>query len=256
MDFQNIIFEKIKQNVGILMINRPESLNSLNIKTLQEVDTCLDYYGTDIRFLLIKGSGTKAFIAGADIKEMNSLSENDFCDFLKLGQSITLKIEAGNFMSIANVNGYALGGGFEIALACDFIFASENARFGFPEVKLGIIPGFGGNVRISRRVGLHIAKELVLSGRIFDSNQAKTFGFINGIISSEKMEQEVFSFIEQLSENSFHAMLTAKSLHNRLFYSDINLLLKDELMNCSQCFNAKDRTEGMNAFIEKRKPNF
>ena len=184
------------------------------------------------------------------------MSEVDFLNFLKLGQSITMKIEQGNFISVANVNGYALGGGFEIALACDFLFASENARFGFPEVKLGIIPGFGGNVRISRRVGLQIAKELVMSGKIYDSKQAKEFGFINRIIGTEKLEQEVLSFIDQLSENSFHAMMTAKQLHNQFFYSDISLLLKEELMKCSQCYNSEDRKEGMNAFIEKRKPVF
>lgn len=253
---KNLLFNQVDELTGIITINRPEVLNALNLETLNELYNHLNRIKNKIKVLIITGKGTKGFIAGADIKEMNTLSSDEFFDFLILGQRITNIIEDNNWISIAAVNGYALGGGAEIALSCDLIFASINAKIGLPEVKLGIIPGFGGTVRLSKKIPLNKAKEMIFKGDIINADQAFELGIVNRIFTSENLLEETLLNVKIIQKNSLHAVLAAKeSIHKcNLLGQDKNLVFERSL--CLDCFNNSERKEGMNAFIDKRTPNF
>jgi enoyl-CoA hydratase len=253
---KSIIFNQVDNQTGIVTINRPEVLNALNIQTLNELFDLLNQIREKIKVLIITGQGTKGFIAGADINEMNKLSSDEFSNFLMLGQKITNLIEDFHWISIAAVNGYALGGGAEIALACDLIFASKNAKFGFPEVKLGIIPGFGGTVRLGKKVPLNKAKALIFNGDFITADQAHELGIVNKTIATENLLEEVLMEVKIFHKNSIDAILAAKKSLHKCHLQEMEECQRIERSICLDCFNNEDRIEGMNAFLDKRTPNF
>jgi enoyl-CoA hydratase len=251
------LFEQ-KDKIGILKINRPKALNALNRELLQELCTLLEgeIRNKDIRVLIVTGEGEKAFIAGADIKEMQSLSNLEMLSFLHLGQKTTCLLEDMDMVTIAAVNGFALGGGLEIALACDFIYAAETSKMGFPEVSLGIIPGFGGTQRLSRAVGTRMAKELVCSGKMVDAMTAHQIGLVNKICKADALMEDASLTANKILQNGFTAALQAKQSIDRGYPLSLKDALALERNMCTVCFGTKDREEGMQAFIEKRKPKF
>ncbi|KPK74554.1 MAG: hypothetical protein AMJ79_13780 [Phycisphaerae bacterium SM23_30] len=243
--------------IGILKFNRPRALNALNGALLEELEEflCTGINAEPIRALVVTGEG-KAFIAGADIKEMQSFDREGIRRFCELGHRITHLLENLPMITIAAVNGFALGGGLEIALACDFIYASRDAKLGLPEVSLGVIPGFGGTQRLPRAVGARLAKELITTGRSLDAEEGLRVGLVNKAVEPEKLLEEAINTAEKILQNSFSAVTRAK----RSVHEGGGLLLEKALEVEREyfvdSFTTKDRAEGMAAFIEKRAPEF
>jgi len=255
--FETIEFSTL-DNIGTLTINRPTKLNALNIQVLRELKSCLlEIARLPIKGLIVTGEGEKAFIAGADIAEMKPMTTGEATAFSELGQQVTLSFEALPFPCIATVNGFALGGGFEMALSCDFIFASKNAVFGLPEVKLGLIPGFGGTQRLARIVGERRAKEIMFSGRLVTCEEAKTLGIVLEVFDDKKsLMTGVQIWLKFASGNSSYAIYRAKkTLQNGMSLPIVEGLEieRDEFGNI---FQTPDMIEGIAAFLEKRKANF
>lgn len=259
--YNTIRFEIVDQQIGIITINRPEKLNALNSEVLTELKLLLqDLKGCHfslVHGLILTGEGEKAFIAGADISEMNAYDSAQARKFAQLGQEVSLLFEDLQLTVIAAVNGFALGGGCEMACSADFIFATQNAIFAQPEVKLGLIPGFGGTQRLSRLIGRNKAKELIYSGRNFDSSEALALGLVNKVFEKkDDLMEYAKSFIKEISKNSLLAVsLSKKSINEG---SDIFLRegLNIELDRFSEVFNSFDMKEGTKAFLEKRRPEF
>ncbi len=256
MEFKHIIVEK-RDVVGIIKMNHPESLNALNIEALGEIRDAMTSLNTDedVKVLIFTGEG-KGFIAGADIKQMKDMNEDEAREFCNLGQKIFDIIENLDKPVIAAVNGFALGGGCELAMACDIRIASEHAKFGQPEVNLGIIPGFGGTQRLSRLVGKGIAKELIFTGDMIDAQTGFRLGLVNKVVSAENLLDEAITMAQKIASKGPAAILIAKSVINR--GSDINLSngLAIERDGFVQCVASGEAKEGMEAFVEKRKPNW
>ncbi len=244
------------KHLGILKIDRPDALNALNKEVLLELDEFLSKLSKndDLRALILTGSGEKAFAAGADIREMHGLHHLDMLRFCELGHSVARHLEDSTFFTIAAVNGFALGGGLELALACDFIYASPSAKLGLPEVTLGIIPGFGGTQRLARAVGTRQAKELVMSGRIISAETAFDIGLVNRIC--DNLLEECRTTALEILSNSFVAVMQAKTVINHGSSVGLEAALNLEKQACAVTFATHDRYEGMNAFIEKRTPEF
>ncbi len=251
-----ISFEK-RERVGLLKINRPQALNALNHALLVEVDGFLSsgVKIEEVRALVVTGEG-KAFIAGADIKEMLVLDEAGIQAFCDLGHKVARQFETLEMVTIAAVNGFALGGGLEMALACDFIYASSNAKLGQPEVTLGIIPGFGGTQRLSRAVGTRLAKELIATGRLLDAEEALRIGLVNKVVEPDKLLDEALDTATKITRNSFSAVTRAKRSINQGAELPLEQALEVEKRNFLDTFTTKDRAEGMKAFMEKRTPSF
>lgn len=256
MEFKNLIIEK-KDVIGIIRINRPESLNALNIETLGEIRDAVTLLNNDedIKVLIFTGEG-KAFIAGADIKQMKDMNEDEAGEFCSLGQKIFDIIENLDKPVIAAVNGFALGGGCELSMACDIRIASENAKFGQPEVNLGIIPGFGGSQRLPRLVGKSIAKELIFTGDIIDAQTALHIGLANKVVAAENLLEEALAMAQKIAYKGPVAILIAKSVINRGMETDLAKGLAIERDGFVQCVASGEAKEGMEAFVEKRKPNW
>ena len=256
-NFETILYNEENQ-IGYLTINRAAKLNALNIQVLNELKEFLRHLlSANLKGLILTGDGEKAFIAGADIAEMKPMTKADALAFSSLGHQVTLGFEALPYPIIACVNGFALGGGFEMALACDFIFASKNAVFGLPEVKLGLIPGFGGTQRLSRVVGERRAKELMFSGRNVTSDEAKSLGIALEVFADKaQLMAEAKSWLEKTSQNSIKAIGVAKqTLWNGIELS-IEKGLNLEAKAFSDIFETNHMIEGTSAFLEKRKANF
>ncbi len=237
-------------DVGILTINRPSKLNALNIQVHRELKDCLtELKRTPMKGLILTGEGEKAFIAGADIAEMRPMTNGEARSFSELGQIVTMLLESLQFPTIAAVNGFALGGGFEMAMSCDFIFATNNAVFGLPEVKLGLIPGFGGTQRLARTVGERRAKELMFSGRNVNAEEAKKLGIALELFENKTALMEGCQNWFKLSlANSPAAIARAKSVIGKGFES--------EATEFGNIFQTPEMIEGTSAFLEKRKANF
>ncbi len=257
MAFENILVEK-KPPVGIITINRPEQLNALNSKTMMEIYGAVGELSSseDIRVLVITGSGKKAFAAGADIKEMVNLSVTQARAFSELGHRLCTAIEEIQQPVIAAVNGFSLGGGNELAMACDIIYASENARFGQPEVNLAVVPGFGGTQRLVRRVGLAKGRELLYTGEIVNAQEAKTMGMINEVYPADELMDKVMERSRLIASKGPLAVAQAK----RLIYQGFDLplcgALEIERQVFAGLFGTNDQRHGMKAFIEKKKPEY
>jgi enoyl-CoA hydratase len=247
----------IENGIGIVTINRPRELNTLNIEVFRELNTVLTEIENDpdIRVVILTGAG-KAFVAGVDIKEMKDNDSVSIKTFLKIAREAGDRIYNLSKPVIAAINGYAFGGGNELALACDLRIAAENAQFGQQEINLGIIPGGGAISRLSRLVGMTKAKEIVYTGDIIDARTAYEIGFINKVVPPEKLMEEARALASKLSSKSAVALAYAKKAFNTgADMSLANALDLDESY-FARCFATADQKEGMNAFLEKRKPEF
>lgn len=241
-----------------MTIDRPKHLNALNTQTLMELLGAVGALSSDddVAVLVVTGSGDRAFVAGADIKEMNGLTVEQARAFAELGHKVCTSLEEIRQVVIAAVNGFALGGGTELALACDLIYASTNARFGQPEVNLGVMPGFGGTQRLPRRVGLARGRELIYSGEMIDVNEAFRIGLVNAVFEPAELMDKVMQRAELIASRGPLAVAQAK----RAIYQGYDLALSSALELERQMFAglfaSEDQTEGMRAFVEKRKPEF
>lgn len=256
-NFETLKFE-VKGDIGYLTINRPDKLNALNIKVLQELKAATSELAKmNLKGLILTGEGEKAFVAGADISEMKSMTVGEAHAFSHLGQLVTLGFEALCYPTIAAVNGFALGGGFEMALACDFIFASEKAVFGLPEVKLGLLPGFGGTQRLAKLVGAARAKELVFSGRQIKAAEAKDLGIALEVYADKaQLLASIETWFENTKKNSSVGIAKAKLALSQGIEKTLEQGLIIERQEFGNIFATEDMKEGTTAFIEKRTANF
>ncbi len=257
MEFQNILFE-IKDKVAIVKINRPKKLNALNEATLKELSEVFTEIknNEDVYVAVLTGEGEKAFVAGADINELNRLDAISAKKFAEFGQAVFNLIENLGKPVIAAVNGFALGGGCELALACHFRIASENAKFGQPEVNLGIIPGYGGTQRLARQINSGRATQLILTGEMIDAEEAFRIGLVNKVYKPEELLDnalEIAKIIATKGQIAISYALQAIVASNNLSISEG---LKLEATLFSLTTETEDFKEGTSAFLEKRKPNF
>lgn len=255
--FETLVFDQLDE-IGILTINRPQKLNALNIQVLRELKDCLSQIHLyPIKGLILTGEGDKAFIAGADIAEMKPMAPGEAKAFSELGQQVTILIESLPFPSIAAVNGFALGGGFEMAMSCDFIFASSNAVFGLPEVKLGLIPGFGGTVRLARILGERKAKEIIFSARNISSEEALKLGIALEVFTNRnELMDGAKKWFNLALQNSSLAISRAKHALNASSAVIIEHALDLEKEEFGNIFQTPQMQEGTSAFLEKRKAQF
>ncbi|MEO5971039.1 MAG: enoyl-CoA hydratase-related protein [Bdellovibrionia bacterium] len=259
MKYNHLIIDSVEHGIKIMKISRPAALNALNTPVLKEMKHFLTHEAENIatRVIILTGDGHKAFIAGADISEMATKSASEGVEFSQAGHEVTKLLELMPKPTIAAVNGYALGGGTEMAIACDFILASDKAVFGQPEVGLGLIPGFGATIRLAKFVGLPRAKELIFSGRKIKADEAFAIGLVNHVYPAASFMSEVLDLAKTISTQSFAAIARAKQLMNEFSESSgLNFKLDAEAQAFSRLFGSQDQLEGMAAFAEKRKPNF
>lgn len=250
---RTLVYEE-KGVVGILTISRPEALNALNKKLLEELaETFAKIDAERIRCLILTGEGKKVFAAGADIREMYELSQKEAEEFGKMGNLIFRKIETFPLPVIAAVNGYALGGGCELAMSCDIRICSEEAVFGQPEVGLGIIPGFGGTQRLPRLVGMSAAKELLYTGRSIDAREALRIGLVSQVYPAEELMEKAVRLAKQISGNAPIAVKNCKQAVFRGIEKQMVMAADIEAGLFGACFASLDQKEGMRAFLEKRK---
>ena len=257
MSYESIIFEK-EGNVAVIKINRPKALNAINADVLKELGDALDKIEADssVRALVLTGEGDKAFVAGADISHMENFSPLEGTKFSREGQGMFFRLEKLPIPVIACVNGFALGGGTELAMACDFIYASENAKFGQPEINLGIIPGFGGTQRLSRLVGKAMAKELCMSGAMISAQEAKEIGLVNKVFPLDKLWEGTMKTANVLASKGKVSMRAVKRCIDRGFDVDLSTGCHIESDAFGMCMASPDGKEGMSAFLQKRKPEF
>jgi len=253
----NIILEK-EGHIAIVTINRPKALNALNSETLKELNEAIDEIIEDdgIYVLLVTGAGEKAFVAGADISEMKDMNVIQGRKFSMIGNKIFRKLENMGKPVIAVLNGFTLGGGCELAMACDIRIASTKAKFGQPEVGLGITPGFGGTQRLSRLIGIGMAKELLYTGKVIDSNEAYRIGFVNRVVEPEKLMEEAKNLANAIAANAPIAVKLCKSAINSGMQVDMDTAIMYEAEAFGECFSTNDQKEGMEAFLEKRNKKF
>ncbi len=256
MSYQNIIFER-EGNVGIIKFNRPKALNAINPEVLSEVGSALDEVEEDasMRVLVLTGEG-KSFVAGADIKYMSDLSPLEARNWSQRGNELMFRLGNLPVPVIACVNGFALGGGTEIAMACDFIYASESAKFGQPEINLGIIPGFGGTQRLSRLTGKGVAKELCMTGGMITAREAKEIGLVNKVFPPERLWEETMMTARLIASKGGVALRAIKQCIDRGFDVDLRSGSYLEVDAFALTFASPDAVEGMSAFLEKRKAGF
>ena len=257
MDYTNILFEK-DHNIATVTINRPKALNALNKATLEELLACFTELGKDqaIKVVILTGAGEKAFVAGADIAFMQALTPDEGKAFAGLGHRLARTIENLPQPVIAAINGFALGGGCELALCCDIRLASDNAKFGQPEVNLGIIPGFGGTQRLPRLVGKGLACELLYSGKIIDAGEAARIGLVNRVVSQEKIMAECRELAVLIASRGPGAVQLCKQIVNNGMEMDLTRACSYEADLFALCFAGTEQKEGMAAFIEKRPAKF
>lgn len=256
-EYENLLFE-VDSGIGLVTINRPKALNALNAATIYELERLFDELAKDhtVKAVILTGSGEKSFVAGADITEMQSMSAIEGRNWGKLAQSVFNKIENLPKPVIAAVNGYALGGGCEISMACDIRIASEKAKFGQPEVSLGIPPGFGGTQRLSRLVGKGRAKELLFTGDMIDAVEAYRIGLVNKVVAPAELITTAKAMAQRIMSRAPIAVQICKAAVNEGLDTDLESGIAYEAEVFGLCFSTDDQKEGMAAFIEKRKANF
>lgn len=250
---------EVKEGIGIITISRPEKLNALNRQVLVELEDLIMNHikdNVEVKVVILTGEGDKSFVAGADIETMSEMNSREGLKFSDHGHKVLNLIENLEQPVIAAVNGYALGGGCELALACDIIYASENAKFGQPEVKLGIIPGFGGTQRLVRAVGPIKAKELIFTGKMISAQEAKEIGLVADLFSQGELMEKVKEVAKAIIQNGLIAVSQAKRVINYGKEAPLSTALEVEKQAFSALFDTEDQKEGMKAFLEKRKPNF
>ncbi|MDP4088838.1 MAG: short-chain-enoyl-CoA hydratase [Bacillota bacterium] len=257
MELNNVILEK-EGKIAVVTINRPKALNALNSDTLKE----LDYIAAelekddDVYAVILTGAGDKAFVAGADITEMKDLNTMEGRKFSILGNKVFRRLENLDKPVIAAINGFALGGGCELSLACDIRLASDRAKFGQPEVGLGITPGFGGTQRLARLVGTGIAKELIYTGKIIKADEALRIGLVNRVVEADKLMEEARALANTIAAQAPIAVKLCKEAINRGIQCDTDTALMYEAEVFGECFSTEDQKEGMSAFVEKRDKSF
>ena len=257
MGYKNLLVE-IEAGIAFMKINRPSVLNALNQETLRELQQAMqEVEGRgDVRAVILTGEGEKAFVAGADVAELKAMTPAEALAFSRLGHDTLGTIEALTKPVIAAVNGFALGGGLEIALACDFIYASEKAKLGLPEVTLGIFPGFGGTQRLPRLIGTGRAKELIFTGKMIDAREAYDLGIVNKVFPPDKLIEEVSKTARTMAQNGPVGVSMAKSSVNAGYDMGGSEGEAIEITTWANSFATHDQKEGMRAFLEKRKPQF
>jgi enoyl-CoA hydratase len=256
MEFKNIILE-IKEGVGIIKMNRPDAMNALNTQTLGELEKAISQLGDDdsVRVVIITGEG-KAFVAGADIAEMKDMSKEQAENFSNNGQMVFDLIASLEKPVIAAVNGFALGGGCELAMACDVRIASEKAKLGQPEVNLGVIPGFAGTQRLSRLVGTAKAKELIFTADMVDAQSALSIGLVNQVVPAEQLMDTCMEMAKKIAAKGPLAVRLAKKVIDKGIEAKLDEGSHIESSEFGECFASGQAKEGMLAFLEKRKPNW
>jgi len=257
MAYELLLYE-VKDGIAFITFNRPKALNALNPQVVQELDDALETIRNDesVRVVILTGAGEKAFIAGADIKVMSKFTPSEGKRFSLYGQGVLAKLGAIPQPVIACVNGYALGGGLEIAMACDFIYAADTALLGQPEINLGIIPGFGGTQRLARRVGTGLAKELCLTGANLSAAEALKIGLVNKIFPASELMEETIKTAKKMAAKGRVALWKIKTVIEEGYNMDLAKATAIEADRFALCFMSPDQAEGMAAFIEKRKPEF
>lgn len=252
-----IKFEK-KDGIATLTVSKPQALNALSSDVLKEMNVCLDTIENDksLRCLIVTGDGEKAFVAGADIKEIQSLNKDTAIAFAGFGQSVFLRFESLAIPVIAAVNGFALGGGLELAMACDFIIASNKARFGLPEVTLGLMPGFGGTVRMARRIGPAMAKQLTFTGDMITADEALRIGLVNRVCEPTDLMVEVQKIATTIAQRAPLGVSAVKSTIENTYGVETVEAMRMEQAAFAQLFTSADCKEGTTAFVEKRKATF
>jgi enoyl-CoA hydratase len=255
--YKYLALEK-KDDIAIVRVNKPEVLNILDTPTVLEIEDCFRSLDKDdaVNVIIITGEGEKAFIAGGDIKEMSIKSNVEGREYGRNGQRALFAIENCSKPVIAAVNGYALGGGTELAMACDIILASEKAKFGQPEVKLGVTPGFAGTQRLPRIVGRGRGKELVFTGEIIDAGEALRIGLANRVVQHEELMPEALALAKKIAANGQLAVRSCKELINFAMDVDQQSGLEKEAAAFGSSFSTDDQKEGMDAFLKKREPGF
>jgi enoyl-CoA hydratase len=257
MQLENILW-KVEDGVGIATMNRPKALNALNTQTVRELGQLLGVVEGDatLRALVLTGAGDKAFVAGADIAEMSALSALEARRFAEAGQRTFERLEGLGIPTIAAVNGFALGGGCELAMACDLVYASEKARFGQPEVNLGIIPAFGGTQRLQRRVGTARALEMILTGDMVDAATAKAWGLALEVLPPEKLVEHAVAQARKIASRGPAATAAAKRILRATAAPPLAAGQEMEAEAFGMLFGTQDGREGLRAFVEKRPPRF
>ena len=254
MTYQNILVER-DGPIAVITVNRPKSLNALNSQTLRELTEAVRE-SADARVVILTGAGERAFVAGADISEMAPMGPWQAREFSELGHVLTALIEDIPCATIAAVNGYALGGGLELAVACDMIYASENARMGLPEVSLGVTPGFGGTQRLVRLVGKLRAKEMIFTGDMIEAKRAFEMGLVNAVLPREKLMEHCKGVAQKVATRGPLAVARAKRLVERGYDIPLRAANRQEAESFALLFDTEDRREGMRAFVEKRQAKF
>jgi enoyl-CoA hydratase len=255
MAYENILLQR-EGPVCTITLNRPRSLNALNSATLRELTQAVREAADSSRALILTGAGEKAFVAGADIAEMAPMTPWSAREFSELGHVLTALLEDIPIATIAAVNGYALGGGLELAVACDMIYASENARLGLPEVTLGITPGFGGTQRLVRLVGKLRAKEIIFTGEMVDARQAEHIGLVNAVFPREELLPHCRKVADKIATRGPLAIARAKRLVERGYDMPLRAANRQEAESFALLFDTQDRAEGMRAFLQKRPAKF
>lgn len=257
MTYENLLVET-SERIATVTFNRPKSLNALNTATIRELGTAMEALSEsrDVGAVLLTGAGEKAFIAGADISEMKGFSTLEALDFSQLGHRVLSYIESMSKPVIGVVNGFALGGGCEVAMACDLLIAADSARFGQPEVNLGIIPGYGGTQRLTRLVGRNVAKELVLTGEMISAQRAYEIGLVNKVVPAAELMAAAREMAKKILSRGPIAVRTAKMAMNRGLDLDLGNGCVLEASLFAAGFSTADKEEGMGAFLEKRKAIF
>lgn len=255
MEYEFLKIERI-DGISIMKVSAPKSLNALNSTILREIGDFVENLNDTTRVLIITGDGEKAFVAGADIAEMANLNEEEGYKFGALGAKVFRRIETLDIPVIAAVNGFALGGGCELAMACDIRIASNKAKFGQPEVGLGITPGFSGTYRLAKLVGQGYAKEMIFTGKAIRADEALRIGLVNAVYEPEELMPKAIEMAQKMTENAPLAIKYAKQCINESYDLVAEDAMELESRNFGKCFATQDQKDGMAAFLEKRKPVF
>lgn len=256
MEYKNLSVS-IQEGIAIVKLNRPERLNALNTETILEIEGAIEILAKDetAKVIIITGEG-KAFVAGADIAEMRDMTPWQAREFAKTGQRVLAKIENLEKPVIAAINGFALGGGCELALACDIRIASEDSKIGQPEVGLGLIPGFAGTQRLSRLCGVSVAKELIFSGDMIDAQESLRIGLVNKVVPQDKLMEEAMGLAKKIVSKGPLAIKLAKTVINRGIDTNFQTGSSYETEAFGFLFSTPEPKEGMGAFLEKRSPKW
>ncbi len=259
--YHNLTYEEKHgdlKGVALVTFNRPKVLNAISQAMLEELLTVLEHVQKShvIKVLVLTGAGDKAFIAGADISQFEKMTSKEAAELAKFGQKVFTRLEELPQPTIAAVNGYALGGGCELALSCDFIYAGENAQLGQPEVNLGILPGWGGTQRLSRLVGKPMAKELVFTGKIIYAHEAQRLGIVNKVCHDAQLMEDVMKIAKLILSKGPLAIAQAKRVIEDGYHKELIDALEMEAEAFAKIFDTEDQKEGARAFLAKRPPQF